>query len=32
MTLHELGQKHGTDKWDSNHAFMGESYLHIYER
>lgn len=32
MTLHELGQKHGTDKWDSSHTFMGESYLHIYER
>ena len=32
MTLHELGQKHGTDKWDQSHAFLGESYLHIYER
>lgn len=32
MTLHELGQKHGTDKWDISHSFMGESYLHIYER
>lgn len=32
VTLHELGQKHGTDKWDRNHTFMGESYLHIYER
>lgn len=32
MTLHELGQKHGTDKWDRHHRFMGESYLHVYER
>ncbi|MCR9138463.1 MAG: class I SAM-dependent methyltransferase [Alphaproteobacteria bacterium] len=32
MTLHELGQKHETDKWDHSHTFMGESYLHIYER
>ena len=30
--LHELGQKHGTDKWDDNHSFRGESYLHIYDR
>ncbi len=32
MTLHEMGQKHGTDKWDQSHTFLGESYLHIYER
>ncbi len=32
MTLHDLGKKHGTDKWDQAHTFMGESYLHIYER
>ena len=31
-SLHELGQKHGTDKWDHNHSFRGESYLHVYER
>ncbi len=28
--LFELGQKHGTDK--ARHVFLGESYLHIYER
>ena len=32
MDLHELGIKHGTDKHDRSHTFMGESYLHIYER
>lgn len=32
MKLHELGQKYGTDKWNRDHTFMGESYLHIYER
>ena len=32
MSLHELGQKHGTDKSEEANAFLGESYLHIYER
>jgi hypothetical protein len=32
VNLHELGKKHGTDKWDNSHTFLGESYLHIYER
>ena len=30
--LHELGISHGTDKWDRDHSFRGESYLHVYER
>ena len=32
MTLDELARKHGTDKWDESHAFLGESYLDVYER
>jgi len=32
MSLHKLGQKHGTDKCDESHTFLGESYLDIYER
>lgn len=32
VMLHELGQKHGTDKCDESHSFRGESYLHIYDR
>ena len=32
MTLHELARKHGTDKWDEAHSFLGESYLDVYER
>lgn len=32
LGLHELGNLHGTDKWDDSHSFQGESYLHIYER
>jgi len=28
--LHEIGLRHGTDKADDNHAFKGESYLHVY--
>lgn len=31
MSLHELALKHGTDKANHSHTFMGESYLHIYE-
>jgi len=31
-TLHEMGRRHGTDKWDQSHAYRGESYLHVYER
>jgi hypothetical protein len=31
-SLHEIGKRHGTDKWDDNHSFRGESYLHIYDR
>ncbi len=31
-SLHEIGKRHGTDKWDDSHAFRGESYLHIYDR
>jgi hypothetical protein len=30
--LHEIGMRHGTDKADADHAFRGESYLHVYER
>lgn len=30
--LHDLGIKHGTDKWDHSHSFRGESYLHVYEQ
>lgn len=32
MTLHDLGVRHGTDKWDDSHSFLGESYLDVYER
>lgn len=31
MKLHDLGRRHGTDKWDGSHTFQGESYLDIYE-
>lgn len=31
MTLHEIGQKHGTDKHDECHTIFGRSYLDIYE-
>lgn len=32
MNLHEIGERHGTDKCDANHSFRGESYLHVYDR
>lgn len=27
-----MGRRHGTDKWDASHSFLGESYLDVYER
>ena len=30
--LDQLGRRHGTDKWDASHSFLGESYLDVYER
>lgn len=32
MSLHNLGAKYGTDKYDNHHAFAGQSYLQTYER
>lgn len=29
--LDEIGRRHGTDKWDAWHSFLGESFLDVYE-
>ncbi|MCA9329774.1 FkbM family methyltransferase [Candidatus Saccharibacteria bacterium] len=31
-SLHEIGMRHATDKFNDRHSYMGESYLHIYDR